>query len=116
VFGDEGHGNGRVGKALESLVAHGCIISGTVRNSVLSYNVVVRSWASVEESVVMDGVVIGRDCKLKKCIIDKENFIPSGTRIGYDPVEDAKRFTVSQRGIVVVPKGYFSDSYSNRVA
>ncbi len=109
VFSSERRNGGRVGKALESLVSHGGIISGTVRNSVLSYNVVVRSWASVEESVIMDGVVIGRHCKIKKCIIDKENFIPSGTRIGYDPMEDRKRFTVSERGIVVVPKGYYKE-------
>lgn len=107
VFSNEKEKTGRVGKALDSLVAPGCIISGIVRSSVLSYNVVVRSWATVEESVIMDGVVVGRHCKIKKCIIDKENSIPSGTKIGYAPEEDRKHFTVSQRGIVVVPKGYY---------
>ena len=82
--------------------------SGIVRNSVLSYNVVVRSWAAVDESVVCDDVVIGRHSKIKKAIIDKDNNIPPGIEIGYNPAEDRKRFTVTTRGIVVVPKGYFN--------
>jgi glucose-1-phosphate adenylyltransferase len=96
-----------VGKALDSLVAPGCIVSGIVRNSILSYNVVVRSWAMVDESVILDDVVIGRHCKIKKAIIDKHNYIPPYTEIGFNPIEDRKVFTVTPRGIVVVPKGYF---------
>ena len=107
VFATERPDGFRVGKALDSLVAPGCIISGVVRNSVLAYNVVVRSWATVDESVIMDGVVVGRNCKIKKAIIDKENTIPPNTSIGYNPKEDRKRFTVTSRGIVAVPKGYF---------
>ncbi len=107
VFATERPDGFRVGKALDSLVAPGCIISGVVRNSVLAYKVVVRSWATVDESVIMDGVVVGRNCKIKKAIIDKENTIPPNTSIGYNPTEDRKRFTVTPRGIVAVPKGYF---------
>ncbi len=99
----------RVGSALDSMVSPGCIISGgTVRSSVLSYKVTVRSWAQVDESVIMDDVEIGRHCRIKKAIIDKHNVIPSGTQIGIDPNEDRKRFHVTPRGIVVVPKNYFS--------
>jgi glucose-1-phosphate adenylyltransferase len=98
-----------VGKALDSLVSPGCILSGTVRNSVLSCNVVVRSWSTVDESVILDGAVIGRHCKVKKAIIDKDNILPAGTEIGYNPTEDRKRFYVTSRGIVVVPKGYFNE-------
>ena len=97
----------RVGKALDSLVAPGCIISGIVRDSILSNNVIVRSWATVEESVIMDGVVIGRHCRIKKAIIDKNNIIPAQTEIGYNPKKDKKLFTITPRGIVVVPKGYY---------
>jgi glucose-1-phosphate adenylyltransferase len=107
VFATERHDGHRVGKALDSLVAPGCIISGVVRNSVLAYNVVLRSWAEVDESVIMDGVVVGRHCKIKKAIIDKDNLIPPHTEIGYNPSKDRKRFTVTPRGIVAVPKGYF---------
>jgi glucose-1-phosphate adenylyltransferase len=110
IFSNERQNEYRAGKALDSLVSPGCIISGIVRNCVLSFNVTVRSWANVDESVILDGVVIGRHCKIKKTIIDKYNIIPPGTIIGHNPSEDRKNFTVTQRGIVVVPKGYFSGS------
>ncbi len=98
----------RVGTAVDSLVSPGCIVSGgIVRSSVLSYNVMVRSWAEVDESVIMDNVEVGRHCRIKKAIIDKHNVIPPYTEIGIDPAEDRKRFTVTPRGIVVVPKGHF---------
>ena len=107
IFADENHDSARVGKALDSLVAPGCIVSGIVRNSVLSYNAVIRSWSTVEESVIMAGVTVGRHSKIKKAIIDKNNIIPPGMHVGYNPEEDRKRFRVTSRGIVVVPKGYF---------
>ena len=97
------------GKALDSLVAPGSIISGTVRNCVISYHVVVGGWTSVNESVIMDGVTIGRGCKIQKAIVDKWNHVPPHTEIGVNPMEDGKRFTVTERGIVVVPKGYFRE-------
>lgn len=109
IFANERSEESRVGKALDSIVAPGCIVSGIVRNCVLSYNVVVRSWATVDESVILDNVTVGRHCRIKKAIIDKHNVIPPYTEIGYHPKEDAKRFTVTSRGIVVVPKGYFNE-------
>lgn len=107
IFSNENQEGFRVGKALDSLVAPGCIVSGIVRNCVLSSNVTVRSWSTVDESVILSGVVVGRHCKIKKAIIDKHNVIPPHTDIGYNPVEDRKRFAVTSRGIVVVPKGLF---------
>ncbi|MBW1799555.1 MAG: glucose-1-phosphate adenylyltransferase [Deltaproteobacteria bacterium] len=107
VFARERKEGFRVGKALDSLVAPGCIVSGIVQNAVLSYNVVVRSWSRVDESVILDRVTVGRHCRVKKAIIDKDNILPPGMEIGYHPEEDRKRFTVTPRGIVVVPKGYF---------
>jgi glucose-1-phosphate adenylyltransferase len=109
VFATERKEGFRVGKALDSLVGQGCIVSGVVRNCILSHNVVIRSWATVDESVILEGVTVGRHCKIKKAIIDKENNIPPRTEIGYNPKEDSKRFTVTPRGIVAVPKGYFKD-------
>ena len=107
VFSDRE--SGRIGLCLDSIVSHGTIISGgMVKNSVLSYNVMVRSWADVRESVIMSNVEIGRHCKIMKAIIDKENVIPANTTIGYDRQEDEKRFTVTPRGIVVVPRKTFS--------
>ncbi|MBI4774844.1 MAG: glucose-1-phosphate adenylyltransferase [Deltaproteobacteria bacterium] len=109
VYASETSENYRVGKALDSLVSPGCIISGgLIRSSVLSRDVYVHSWSQVEESVIMSRVEVGRHVKIKKAIVDKENRIPPGTVIGYDPAEDRKRFTVTPRGIVVVRKGYYS--------
>jgi glucose-1-phosphate adenylyltransferase len=107
VFGSERPEDLSSGNALDSLVAQGSIISGIVRNSVISHYVVVQSCATVEESVILDDVVIGLRCKIKKAIIDKHNIIPAHTEIGYNPNEDMKRFTVTPRGIVVVPAGFF---------
>ncbi len=107
VFSNERPNGFRVGKALDSLEAPGSIVSGIVRNSVISYYVIIQSWATVEESVIMDDVVVGRHCKIKKAIIDKHNAIPAHTEIGYNPNEDKKRFTLTPRGIVVVPKNFF---------
>jgi glucose-1-phosphate adenylyltransferase len=108
VFNQPERSKPRIGAAVDSLVSHGCIISGgTVRSSVLSRNVMVRSWAQVDESVIMDHVEVGRHCKIKKAIIDKHNIIPPHTEIGINPLADRERFTVTPRGIVVVPKGYF---------
>ncbi len=105
VFSQSNGGDPRMGMSLDSLVAHGSILSGgTVRNSVLSYNVLVQSWATVEESVIMENVVIGRYAKIKKAIISEGVRIPHHMEIGYDPVKDRERFTVTSRGITVVTK------------
>ncbi len=96
----------RVGRALDSLVCNGVIISGgLVQDSVLSPGVRINSFARVEKSILMHRVEIGRHCRIRKTIIDKEVFVPPGTEIGYDPEKDRRRFTVSEGGVVVVPKG-----------
>ena len=108
VFAQEKGRNPRVGRALDSLVAHGSILSGgLVLNSVLSYDVVVQSWAKVEESVVMENVTIGRHARVKKAIIAQGVRIPPKTDIGYNPKKDKERFKVTPRGITVVTKEDF---------
>lgn len=105
VFAQEKKG-GRLGIALDSIVSHGCIISGgRVQNSVLSPNVRINSYAYVRESVLMENVEIGRHCRIKKAIIDKDVKIPPGTEIGIDLDEDRKKFYVTPSGIVVISKG-----------
>jgi glucose-1-phosphate adenylyltransferase len=105
VFAQETKG-GRLGIALDSVVAHGCIVSGgRVQNAVLSPNVRVNSYSEVHESILMENVDIGRHCRIRRAIIDKDVTIPPGTEIGFDPVEDRKRFDVSPGGIVVIGKG-----------
>lgn len=104
VFAQEYRG-GRIGVALDSVVCGGCIISGgRVQNSVLSPNVRINSYADVRESVLLESVEVGRHCRIRKAIIDKDVYIPAGTTIGYNPREDRTRFHVSPGGVVVIPK------------
>lgn len=105
VFGGGDHPS-RVGRALDSLVPGGCIISGgTVNRCVLSPNVRIHSYSEVSDSVLMEGVEVGRHARIRRAIIDKEVKIPPSTVIGVDPKEDRRRFTVSESGITVVAKG-----------
>jgi glucose-1-phosphate adenylyltransferase len=97
----------RRGVALDSIISAGVIVSGgTVRRSVLSPGVVVHSRALVEDSVLMEGVDVGRDAIVRRAIIDKYIKIPAGARLGVDTAEDrARGFTISEDGIVVLGKG-----------
>ncbi len=96
---------GRIGTALNSILSNGCIISGgIVKRSILSPRVIVHSYAEIEDSILLSGVDVGRRAKIRRTIIDKDVQIPEGMKIGYDLNEDAKRFTVTASGIVVVPK------------
>jgi glucose-1-phosphate adenylyltransferase len=95
------------GKTLESIVCDGCIISGgTVFNSILSPGVVVERGSEVEQSVVFDDVIIDPGARVRRAIVDKECRIRAGASIGFDPAADISRgCTMSDSGIVVVPKG-----------
>src|SRR4051812_13334363 len=94
------------GRAIDSLVCQGAIVSGgVVRRSVVSPDVRVEAGAEVEDSVLMDGVIIEPNAVVRRAIIDKNVRVPSGTRIGVDLEQDAGRFTVSGGGVVVIGKG-----------
>jgi glucose-1-phosphate adenylyltransferase len=96
----------RRGMAVDSTVSGGCIISGSVvRHSLLFSNVRVNSFSTVEDSVLLPEAEIGRNCIIKRAIIDKRCKIPDNTVIGEDPQADAKRFTVSPNGVVLVTPG-----------
>ena len=99
VFDDEI----RRGRAINSMVSGGCIISGAlVRNSLLFSNVTVESFADVDGLLALPGVNIGEHCKIRRAIIDEGCDIPAGMEIGYDLEADKKRFYVSPKGIVLV--------------
>ncbi len=101
------HEGERVGRAHNSLVTDGSIISGGyVERSIIGPNVRVNSYSHVQDSIIMDDCNIGRHAKIKRAIIDKNVVIPEGEKIGYDLELDKKRFTVTDSRIVVVPKNY----------
>ncbi len=105
VFAESKQG-GRTGMALNSIVSQGCIISGgQVSSSVLSPNVRINSYAQVFESILFEGVDVGRHARIRRAIIDMDVNIPEGMEIGYDLARDRERFTVSAEGLVVVSKG-----------
>ncbi len=96
----------RQGMALNSIVAEGTIISGSVvKNCVIGQNVRIHSYSQIEDSVLMDWVEVGRDCKIRHAIIDKSNVIPPNSEIGYDLNKDRERYFVSESGIVVIARG-----------
>lgn len=95
----------RRGAAIDSMVSGGCIVSGaTLRRTMLFSGVHIHSYSTVDNSIILPNVEIGRNCVLKKCIIDKNCVIPDGTVIGVDPVEDRKRFNVTPSGITLVTR------------
>jgi len=107
IFDDED----RRGMALDSTVSGGCIISGSaVRKSLLFSNVHVRSFCTIEQSVILPGAVINRGCKIKRAIIDRSCEIPSGLEIGFDKKTDEENgFRVSKKGIVLVTRDMLTE-------
>jgi glucose-1-phosphate adenylyltransferase len=111
VFGEPG----RTGMAINSVISAGCIISGAVvRNSVLSQDVRVNSYAEVESSIIFTHVDIGRHCRIRRAIIDRDVHLPEGTVIGYDREADRKNYFVTSSGLTVVTRDY--SLYENPVS
>lgn len=93
----------RIGHAIDSMVSGGCIVSGaTVNHSLLFSDVRVNSYANINDSVVLPEAVIGRNCTINKAIIEKGCEVPEGMTIGQDAQQDAKRFYISDGGVVLV--------------
>jgi len=102
----EDYGPGRVGMAYDSIVSSGCIISGgKVYRSILSPSVRIHSYSEVQDSILMEGVEVGRRARIKRAILDKGVRVPEGHLIGFHLGQDAQKFTVTQSGIVIIPKG-----------
>ncbi len=98
---------GNEGIFINSIISNGVINSGgSVHHSIISASVVIHDSATVVDSILFDDVEVGEECQLVNCIIDKHVKIPPKTKIGVNPSEDAKRFKISEKGIVVVPESY----------
>jgi glucose-1-phosphate adenylyltransferase len=96
---------GRVGVSINSIISQGSIISGgRVKNSILSPEVRINSYSQVEDCILMNAVDVGRYAKLNRVIVDKYVHIPQGIEIGFNLEEDRKRFTVTDSGVVVIPR------------
>jgi len=101
------HEGERVGRAYNSLVTDGSVISGgLVERSILGPHVRVNSYSYITDSIIMDKCDIGRHSRIRRTIIDKNVKVPEGTEIGFDLEEDKKRFKVTETGIVIIPKNY----------
>ena len=93
----------RRGLAISSLVAGGCVISGTeIRNSLLFTGVHTNSYASLRQVVALPLVEVGRHAQLTKCVIDRGVRIPEGLIVGEDPAADAEFFSVSDGGVTLI--------------
>ena len=103
----------RRGEAHNSMVCQGCVLSGGhVRRSVLSPQVRINSYSLVEDSILLDGVEVGRHCRIRNAIIDKYVSIPPHTEIGHNPEIDAGRgLYITAKGVVVVPKGENTETF-----
>ncbi|HEY2383098.1 MAG TPA: glucose-1-phosphate adenylyltransferase [Terriglobia bacterium] len=102
------HGiSGREAEIVNCMLASGTlIVGGSLRHSILFQNVRVEERAVVEHSLLFPGVAVGEGAHLRRCIVDKHVTIPAGEKIGFDRKQDAERFTVSDDGVVVIPKAY----------
>ena len=95
--------DGRRGSAISSLVSGDCIVSGaSLRKSLLFTGVRANSFSSLEEAVVLPDVVVNRNARLKRVVIDRGVVIPEGLVVGEDPILDAKRFRISEKGICLI--------------
>ena len=105
VFDDDAEGVRR-GEAIDSIVCPGAILSGgRAMRSVVGPAARINSYAVVEDSILFSGVNIGRHCRIRKAIIDKDVSLPEGVEVGYDHDADrARGFTVSEGGVVVIAK------------
>jgi glucose-1-phosphate adenylyltransferase len=99
---DEG---GRRAEVVDSLLCPGVIVSGgNVRRSILGNRVFVDEGAVIEDSIILDGVVVKPGAKIRRAIIDKWNVIPAGETVGHDLDLDRQRYRVTESGIVVIPR------------
>jgi glucose-1-phosphate adenylyltransferase len=102
--------SGNEGIFINSIIAGGTVIAGgSVQHSILFPNVYIGDEAEVHDSILFNNVRIGDGARIRHCIIDKYVEVPAGECIGFHPEKDAQRFTVSESGVVVIPRYYRFD-------
>ena len=99
----------RRGMAIESMVSGGCIVSGAVFRSILFSQVRVHSYSSVNWSVLLPGVQVGRHARVSRAVVDRDCIIPDGMVIGEDAAADAARFYRTESGITLVTRDMLRD-------
>lgn len=92
----------RRGEAIESSVSAGCILSGSVHNSLLFSNCRVHSYTQIHGAVLLPEVQVGRNVRLTKVVVDRGCRIPDGLVVGEDPDDDARRFYRSEGGVTLI--------------
>ncbi|PSW06125.1 glucose-1-phosphate adenylyltransferase [Photobacterium lipolyticum] len=98
---------GNEGIFINSIISSGVVIEGgSAQNSILFPRVKIKNAAVVINSIIFEGVEIGEGSHVQNCIIDKHVKIPPGVEIGIDAKADAKRFDISEKGVIVVPSSY----------
>jgi len=98
------------GELRNSLLGAATVVHEGARlhNSIIRREAVIEEGVELDECIIMDYVRIGRGARLKRVIVDRHNVIEAGDVIGYDPEADAKRFTVTEGGLTVIPGGRVS--------
>lgn len=105
VCGCEQKNGVQYGVVLDSILSRGCLVSrGRVEHSILSPNIRVGEYSTIKDSILLDNVEIGRNCKIRRAIIDKGVKLSDGTEIGYNSKKDLQKGTISDSGIIVIPK------------
>lgn len=93
------------GEIRNCLIADGVVIDGAkVKNSILRSNVKLEHGSVVEDCIIMDNVVVKKNAKLKRAIVDKSNIIEEGESIGHNSDEDRFNCHIDPSGIGIVPK------------
>ena len=117
VFAEKGQG-ARCGQALDSIVCQGCIVSGgQLERTILGPDSRINSYAQVADSILFEGVNVGRHAKIRRAIIDKGVHIPAGIEIGYDHELDRSRgFTVTEKGVTVIAKTHGMEHFMEKAA
>ncbi|MEZ6131776.1 MAG: glucose-1-phosphate adenylyltransferase [Planctomycetaceae bacterium] len=94
-------------RLINSIISPGAIVSGgIVINSVLSPDVTIHSGAQVVDSILFDRVTVGAGARVSRCIIEKDVVVPPGTIIDFDSLSDAPGCVISEKGVIVIPRGY----------